>query len=308
MLLILCQVSLSVLLFVLLFVTFRHLAIAVAGIHAVRSRLTWEKKASQPLLGGRLAPLHRHLGDLVEVTRLVPTIGAFLTLTLILSLGGITAGVLVFQSAKGVLALLTVAGMLPYVLLRLQLISRQMRIRLEFLPAAEVFYQQIMLEVRPNIRSTLQAVVAGDRLLYPVKSSFEQLQRNLTTGRETADALRVFKLEHGHVWADYFVNMFQIAIEDGVDIGPSLKELIEDMRRAQLYDQKARNRLLEIRLASFSPLFFLLLFAGVNLKLNYDNSIRFYLYTADGRSMLLNAILLIFGSFLMGIYLSMKRM
>lgn len=308
MLLILLQASLALLLFILLFVSLRNMGLALMNRHAARSRLTQERKVRPLLTRGRTASLLRQLQDLLEVTRIIPSAEAFLTVSLLLGLTGVVCGVFVFQSVRGVIGLAPVCGLTPYVLLRLRLISLQLRTRLEFLPAVEVFYQQVLLTSRPNIRSTLQAVVTGDRLLYPVKISFDQLHRNLSAGRETEDALRIFKLEHGHVWADYFASMLRMAIYDGVDIGPNLKELVEDMRRAQMYDQKARNRLLEIRLASFSPILFLILFMGINFKLNYNNSVQFYFHTADGRNMLLNAVLLLFGSFIMGIYLSMKRM
>jgi hypothetical protein len=308
LLLLLYQISLALLLFLLLFISIRQLGLALLGRHAARSRLSPERKQEAAQAGGLLHPVNRHIQDLLEVTRIIPASGVFWTVTLLLALAGIVCGIFVFQSFRGVAVLVPICTLMPYVMLRLRLISLQLRTRLEFLPAVEVFYQQVLLTDQPNIRNTLQAVVAGERLLYPVKASFEQLHRNLSAGRAIEDALRVFRLEHGHVWGDYYVSMLRMAIQDGVGIASNLKELIEDMRRAQLYDQKARNRLLEIRLASFSPVLFLGLFMTVNFKLNYENSLRFYLHSADGRNMLLNAILLIFGSFIMGIYLSMKRM
>ncbi|MDF2926651.1 MAG: hypothetical protein K0R57_5565 [Paenibacillaceae bacterium] len=309
MLLIVCQAALSFMLFILLFTSIRHLFLSGQRRRAAHSRLTFDRRdLSSVLLPDRLKPVYQHMKDLLEVTRFIPTEGAFLTLTVLLALSGAVCGVLVFRSVRGVAVLTPVCSLLPYVFLRLRLISLRLRTRLEFLPAMEVFYQQMLLAVQPNIRNTLQAVVQSERLLYPVKPSFDQLHRNLSAGRDISDALRIFGLEHGHVWADYFINMLQMAFHEGVNITSNLKELIEDMRRAQMFDQKARNRLLEIRLASFSPVFFLLLFMAINFKLNYENSVQFYFMTGSGRNMLLNAILLIFGSFMMGIYLSMKRM
>lgn len=203
----------------------------------------------------------------------------------------------------------TVLGFAPYLFLRMRLVSGRLRTRLEFLPAVEVFYQQLLLTPNPNIRRVLEEAVSGDRLQYPIKPVFAQLHRSLSAGAGgTEDAFRIFGLELGHIWADYFANMLQMAMQEGCDISASLKELIEDMRRAQLYDQKARNRLLEIRLASFSPILFLVLFLLINLKLNYGNAVRAYFLEAEGRNMLLHALLLQLGTFLMGIYLSMKRM
>ncbi|WP_438448503.1 hypothetical protein [Gorillibacterium sp. sgz5001074] len=256
-----------------------------------------------------LRRLIRHLEDMMAATRFIRSAGAFAVLTLLLLLSGMIAGVWVFRSLRGVMILGGIWGSLPYLLLRLRLISGRLRTRLEFLPAVEIFYQQLCLTHRPNIRLVLDDAVSGGRLLYPIKPVFEQLNRSLSAGAgSTEDALRIFSLELGHVWADYFANMLRMALQEGADITVSLKELITDMRRAQLYDQKARNRLLEIRLASFSPLLFLALFIGINLKLNYENTMRAYFMEAEGRNMLLHALLLQFGSFLMGIYLSMKRM
>lgn len=308
MLLTILQGSLSLLLFMLLFITLRRLGLALGSRHAARSRLSSGKRKpvrSRIIFPG--LPLRRHLQDMIEVTRFFSTVSAFATCCMLFLLAGMILGVFVFQSLKGVAVLGAVCGIAPYVVLRMKLLSRQLRTRLQFLPAAEVFYQQLLLTEHPNIRNVLQAVIAEDRLAYPVKPSFQQLQRNLSAGREPEDALRIFELEHGHIWARYFANLMRLALQEGVNMASGLKELIDDMRRAQLFDQKARNRLLEIRLASFSPAFFLALFMGVNLKLNYENSVRFYFYSPEGKNMLLNAVVLMFGSLLLGIYLSIKR-
>jgi Flp pilus assembly protein TadB len=301
------QGSLSLLLFMLLFITLRRLGLALGSLHAARSRLSTgkPKPARRHFVQG--LPLQWHLQDMIEVTRFFPTVGAFTTCCMLFLLTGMILGVFFFQSLKGVAVLGPVCGIAPYVVLRMKLLSRQLRTRLQFLPAAEVFYQQLLLTEHPNIRNVLHAVIAEDRLVFPIKPSFQQLQRNLSAGREPEDALRIFELEHGHIWAHYFTNLMRLALQEGLNMASGLKELIDDMRRAQLFDQRARNRLLEIRLASFSPAFFLALFMGVNLKLNYENSVRFYFYSAEGKNMLLNAVVLMFGSLLLGIYLSIRR-
>ncbi|MNC00783.1 hypothetical protein D3C75_481180 [compost metagenome] len=307
MLLTVLQSSLSLLLFILLFITLRRIGLVLGNRQAARSRLSSGKQRPirRPFSGN--LPLERHLFDIVEVTRLFTSVSGFATCCLLFLLTGVILGVFFFQSLKGVAVLGPVCGIAPYVVLRMKLLSRQLRTRLQFLPAVEVFYQQLLLTEHPNIRIVLQAVIAEDRLVYPIKPSFQQLQRNLSAGREPEDALRIFELEHGHVWAHYFANLMRLALQEGLDMASGLKELIDDMRRAQLFDQKARNRLLEIRLASFSPVFFLALFMGVNLKLNYENSVRFYFYSPEGKNMLLNAVVLMFGSLLLGIYLSIRR-
>lgn len=307
MLLTILQGSLSLLLFMLLFITLRRLALVLGNRHAARSRLSSGKERIATERFFHRLPFRGHLQDMMEVTRFFPSISAFATCCLLLLLTGIILGVFFFQSLKGVAVLGPVCGIAPYLVLRMKLLSRQLRTRLQFLPAAEVFYQQLLLTEHPNLRNVLQAVIAEDQLAYTVKPSFQQLQRNLSAGREPEDALRIFELEHGHIWAHYFANLMRLGLQEGLNMASGLKELIDDMRRAQLFDQRARNRLLEIRLASFSPAFFLALFMGVNLKLNYENSIRFYFYSSEGKNMLLNAVVLMFGSLLMGIYLSIRR-
>jgi hypothetical protein len=80
------------------------------------------------------------------------------------------------------------------------------------------------------------------------------------------------------------------------------------MRNAQLANQQERHRLLEIRLANFTPALFLVLFVAVNFRLNPEGSYRSYILDPTGRGMLLNALALLFGSLLMGLYLSRRKM
>jgi hypothetical protein len=120
--------------------------------------------------------------------------------------------------------------------------------------------------------------------------------------------VRRFCLAFGHAWADYFGSILRVALSEGNDVTANLKELISDMRKAQLANQLERHKLLEIRLANFTPALFLALFIGINFRLNHDASYQAYLLDPKGRSMLLNALALIFGSMIMGIYLSRRRM
>ncbi|MOA32007.1 hypothetical protein D3C78_1531950 [compost metagenome] len=80
------------------------------------------------------------------------------------------------------------------------------------------------------------------------------------------------------------------------------------MRRARRTNELERNRLLEIRIANFSPLLFLVIFIAINFHCNQDNSYFYYVIDPQGRDMLLNALVLIFVSFLMGLWLSRKKM
>jgi hypothetical protein len=101
--------------------------------------------------------------------------------------------------------------------------------------------------------------------------------------------------------------MMAVALEEGADITDNLRELIDDMRRAQLAERADRNRLLEIRIANFSPILFLVIFVGVNVRLDADMAYAYYVLDPQGRDLLLDALLLIFASFVMGVYLSVRR-
>ena len=217
-------------------------------------------------------------------------------------------GTFVFISMKGVFIIGLIFAVTPYIFLRMRLMSLQMKARIDFLPAIEVFYQYYVLSDNKKLRSIMKTILDEQRILYPIKPVFEQLYRNLSTNREMEDSLRIFMMSLGHIWADYFVNIMRIGLMEGVNISSSLKELIIDMRRAQRADQVERNRLLEIRIANFTPIFFLVIFLCINFQTNYQNAYYYYLVDAAGRNMLLDALFLIFASFIMGLYLSIKRM
>ncbi|MNY29977.1 hypothetical protein D3C86_1640540 [compost metagenome] len=190
----------------------------------------------------------------------------------------------------------------------MKLVSVRLRTRLEFLPAVEVFYQYYMMDPNQNMKIALKYCLEENRILYPIKPVFEQLYRHLMTQRDTEESLRIFSLTLGHIWADYFTGIISVALKEGSFVGDSLKELITDMRKAQRFDQMERNRLLEIRIANFTPIGFMALFMWINFKVNADNAYLYYVIDPAGRNMILDALLLIFVSFLMGIYLSMRRM
>ena len=59
------------------------------------------------------------------------------------------------------------------------------------------------------------------------------------------------------------------------------------MRKAQRFDQMERNRLLEIRIANFTPILFLALFLFINFKVNTDNAYLYYMVDPGGRNMIL---------------------
>ncbi|HEX7057003.1 MAG TPA: hypothetical protein VF260_07370, partial [Bacilli bacterium] len=208
----------------------------------------------------------------------------------------------------GIIVLGVMFGSLPYIWLRFKLTGLHMRIRLELLSAIEIFYQAYVLAPHKNIRSVLHAVVQAGRIQYPARPLFEQLYRNLAIAPDPDEGLRIFSFALGSIWGDYFANILRYGLLEGLDITGNLQELIEDMRKAKRIDQMERNRLLEIRIANFTPIFFLAVFLGINFRLNPTAAYHYYVLDEAGRDMLLDSLLLIFASFVMGIFLSMKRL
>jgi len=302
--------------FILLFISCSQLLELGIQSMARRSRLrgtrSWPKPRIQLLRYRKLiraSPVVlRHLDDLLESLSLKMRAPAFVWMSMIGSLIGIAAGAYVFQSVKGIACLAIMMAVLPYTWLRMRLVTRQMRSRLEFLPAVEVFYQYYLMADTHNIRQVLAACLEERRMRMPVRASFELLLRHLSTHRLVEDSLRIFAFSLGHVWGRYMTNMLRVGLTEGADISASLHDLITDMRQAQAADQAARNRLLEIRIASFSPPIFLVLFIMVNLRLNEAQAIYYYLVDPAGRNMLLNGIVLMFMSLVMGLWLSIRRM
>ncbi|BBI35270.1 hypothetical protein KCTCHS21_46690 [Cohnella abietis] len=182
-----------------------------------------------------------------------------------------------------------------------------MATRLEFLPAVELFYQSFLVTGCRHVRTALQKTVEERRLPGEVQHVFEQLYRNLSVKGDDEGSLRRFSLSFGNIWANYFGSILKVALEEGNNVSDNLRELISDMRKAQLANQVERNRLLEIRMANFAPLFFLVLFMGINFRLNPEGSYEYYIRDSSGRDMLLNALLLLFGSLFMGMYLSRRK-
>jgi Flp pilus assembly protein TadB len=304
-------VSLIGLLFLLLFVSFRFGLLAWWETQSRKRRLKANKSGRwklDPLQHWtRLSKPHQHVSDLLLAMgwRMKPQ--GLVTCSLVMGLMGVVAGVLVFQSFRSVLILFGVLSCLPYLLLRMSLINRQMATRLEFLPAVELFYQSYLITGCRHVRVALQKTVEERRLPGEVQTVFEQLYRNLSVKGDDEGSLRRFSLSFGNAWADYFGSILKVAIEEGNNVADNLKELISDMRKAQMANQLERHRLLEIRMANFTPVLFLALFMGVNFRLNPEGSYRYYILDSGGRGMLLNAVVLLFGSFMMGLYLSRRK-
>ncbi len=252
--------------------------------------------------------LYRHISELLEALQLKLSPIAFVAASALCLLAGVAVGGLFFQSVKGTLLFGCLLGLLPYTLLRSLLVSRRMQTQMDFLPAVELFYQCYVVTGERQVRIALQRTIEEKRLLGPMQSVFEQLYRNLSVRGDDEASLRLMSAALGHVWADYFSNILRVALAEGVPISDSLRELLGDMRKARRAGEQERNRLLEIRIANFSPLLFLGLYIGINLRYNKDNSYYYYVVDPQGRDMLLNAMLLIFASFLMGLWLSRKKM
>ncbi len=262
----------------------------------------------RPPRWGRWNKPHRHVSDLLLALgwRLRPA--GFVVCSLGMGLLGIVVGAVVFQSFRSVLTLLFMLSCTPYLALRMSLMNRQMSTRLEFLPAVELFYQSYLVTGCRHIRIALQKTVEERRLPGEVQAVFDQLYRNLSVKGDDEGSLRRFSLSFGNMWAEYFGNILKIALEEGNNVSDNLQELISDMRKAQLANQVERHRMLEIRLANYTPVLFLGIFMGVNFRLNPTGSYEYYIVDAGGREMLLNAVLLLFGSFMMGLYLSRRKL
>jgi hypothetical protein len=310
--LILAQVSFILLLFIFIYLFIHNQLILILRATRIRSRLLYphRKWILHGVIAylGRYSFLYRNISLMLESAHSKIQVKGFFQLTVMLMVAGILAGSILFTNLKGVVVLGFAAGLTPYILLRMRLVGLQMKSRMDFLPAVEVFYQYYVLSGHKNLRSVLKESLEEKRIMYPMKPLFEQLYHNLSTHRDTDESLEIFALSLGHIWVDYFANILRMGLVEGIDISNNIKSLIADMRKAQRANQVERNRLLEIRIANFTPVFFLAVFLSINFKINFQNSYHYYMVDAAGRNMLLDALLLIFASFVMGLYLSIKRM
>lgn len=283
---------------------------AIAGRSSARRRLRAHGgRGRRAIAGTELGRrLSAHVSVMLLGIRSSVTVTHFAVISALLLVGGLLAGVLFFTGVKAAVWLGAMGLLLPYGWLRLRLLNEQMINRINFLPAVEVFYQAYVLCEPRNIRHVLRLTLEGDKLRYPMKAVFEQLYRSLMLRGDEEECLRVFALTLGNVWAEHFTSIVRTGLHEGADLADSLQELIADMRRAERANQAERNSLLEIRIANFTPPLFLAVFLVVNFKLDKQQAYHYYVLSETGRDMLLNAIILIGLSFVMGIYLSMRRM
>lgn len=249
----------------------------------------------------------RSLAELLQTAEVnVPPAG-FAVLSAVLGAAGVAAGSVLFGSLKGVIVPGGLLLLAPSLWVRSRLVNRQIKRRKELLPALESFYQGYVLSPGRNIRIAVRQAVESGRLPRHAQLVFERLHAGLTVHWDQEDALRLFAASFSSRWADLFAALLRTALDNGTDIGDGLRELVADMRRAARSDQAERNRLLEIRLANFSPLLFLAVFLAVNFRMDPDMARRYYFLTDTGKEMLLDAFVLIGLSFVMGIYLSLRK-
>ncbi|MFF2093664.1 type II secretion system F family protein [Paenibacillus sp. NPDC058174] len=302
----------ALLLVLLLFIAIRFALTLWSAEQARRDKLAFRQRGRISFrLTERLKRydrLYSHLAELLETLQLKLSPTGLAGFSVLLLLAGIGAGGIYFQSIKGTLLIGLVTGFLPYTTLRAMLVQRQLQLQLDFLPSIELFYQCYLVTGGRQVRIALQRTVEERRLLGPIQPVFEQLYRNLSVRGDDEASLRIFAASLGHIWGHYFVNIIRAALSEGTPIADSLKELIADMRKARRSNEQERNRLLEIRIVNFTPLLFLALFIGINVHYNKQSAYRYYVLDPGGRDMLLNAVVLIFCSFLMGLWLSRRKL
>ncbi|WP_123039337.1 type II secretion system F family protein [Cohnella candidum] len=306
--------SLCALLFLLMFAGLWFGLAAIWDRVALRHRLAGRRvsKPGKPPVYDRgrrmFGGAYVHMADLLSAVGWGTAPGAFFAVSAFLGCLGFSGGLALFQTGRSAALLAAMMGGLPYVLLRMRLVSRQMATRLEFLPAVELFYQCYLITGCRHVRTALQKTVEERRLPGEVQAVFGQLSRHLSVTGNDEESLRRFSLAFGHPWADYFGSILKVALTEGNNVAGNLKELIGDMRKSQLANQQERHKMLEIRLANFTPALFLVLFLGINFRLNPEGSYRAYVTDPTGRGMLLNALALLFGSLLMGVFLSRRKL
>ncbi|WP_127572121.1 type II secretion system F family protein [Paenibacillus xylaniclasticus] len=305
-------VLLVALLFIVLYVLLRSVITIWMEQNRLAARLQYrQRQGLAAILESRLQrfdKLYRHLSDLLESMQYPFQPLSFAGFSITAGIVGSAAGAMLFQSLKGTLLPGMIGLLLPYTFVRASLLQRQLQTRIDFLPALELFYQCYLVTGERNIRLALQRTVEERRLPGQIQSVFDQLYRNLSVRGDDEASLRVFAAALGHMWGEYFVNLLRVALSEGSTVSDSLRELITDMRRARRANEQERNKLLEIRIANFTPILFLLLFIGINAHYNPEGAYRYYLLDPKGRDLLLNALVLIFASFLMGIWLSRRKL
>ena len=249
-----------------------------------------------------------HLQLLLSVVKYPIRINQFLSITFILFIIGLILGRLYFTELSSIMLCALLFMSLPYLLIRSYLVHKRIEAQRKFLPAIELFYQYYLITGGRQIKLALARAIEEQGIISTMHYNFTQLHRNLTLYPDIEYSLAIFTHSTGHRWANYFSQLLLVALNEGVSIKGGLKSLINDMRKARKLNEVQRHRLLEIRIANFTPFLFLAFFIAINFSVNYESSIKAYFYDEVGRKMLLYCFVLITLSFMMGIHLSRKRM
>lgn len=309
------KAALVLLLFLLVAVSLNRLFTAAFGRRTRRRRRLWNGRWSglRNGSGGVIrTPANKRawwpsFEAVLQTADVSLTPAGFITVTAFAGAAGFTAGSLLFGSWKGLLLTGGLLAAVPTLWLRSRQISRQLRRRKALLPALESFYQDYVLASGGNVRVALGQAVESGRLPRQAQGVFVRLHAGLALQWDPAESLGLFAASFASRWADLFTGLLGSALADGTDIRDGLRNLITDMRRAARQDQLERNRLLEIRLANFSPLIFLGVFLVVNFRMDPGMAWRHYVLSDAGREMLLDTLVLIGLSFVMGLYLSLRK-
>lgn len=252
--------------------------------------------------------IRKHINLLLASSQLPLSYNQFIYITVSFTFIGIVIGKLYFTELNSLLLCSLFFSCLPYCVARSYLVSKRLEAQREFLPAIELFYQYYLVTGGQQIKLALGKMIDEKELMNVMQQNFTQLYRNLTLNPNLEYSLSLFNHSTGHRFARYFSQMVLVALQEGVSIKGGLKDLIDDMRKAKRQNETERHRLLEIRIANFTPLLFLMFFIGLNLVVNTEQSIEAYVYDEAGRKLILHSLVLIVLSLVMGIHISRKKM
>lgn len=250
-------------------------------------------------------PLLNRLQAQLIASRTSLSISVFIIFSLGLFVLGGYLGWIWFFTTNHVILLGFLLSICPWVFLRVRLANMQVRMRLTFLDAVEIFYQAYVSVPRRNIRVVLAKIVSEQRMPKAIAHLFREMHEQFIFGDDRA--LHTFAQAISHEWGHTFTHLLEVSMSEGIVLDHVLQEFIRDLRDAQKSALEDKTRLLEIRIANFSPPFFLALFIGLNFHFNYEGAFQAYFVDLHGRILLLQAFLLMVASFVMGVWLSIQR-
>jgi hypothetical protein len=246
-----------------------------------------------------------HVQDQLIIARFPITALVFVGISGVLFLLGSYIGALWLNSITNMVLLGGLFALFPWLVLHMRLINLQMKLRLLFLEAVEIFYQAYVSVPRRNIRVVLAKIVSEQRMPRAIAHLFVEMHEQFIFGDERA--LHTFAKAISHEWGYTFTHLLEVAMQEGVLLDEVLQTFIIDLRESRKAALADKTRLIEIRMANFSPPIFLALFIGINLHFNYQGTMQAYFYDLHGRVLLLQAFLLMVASFVMGIWLSIQK-